>query len=425
MALAPARVGVKRSSAGRRAWPASSNFASALAVRGARAALAVGVALVLAACGPTELHQVSDSGFGAYEVSLATRGDDGFAVAWYDTRDGNAEVYVRLLDAAGQPLGVEHRLTDTSEQSYEADIVALPDGFAVAWYEKTAAGEVHARLGAWSARLERRWEIALGNADNRSRNPIVRAGADDLFAAWIERTPEGVEQVRAAWFGFDGRERASPVVLGPAGETTWNLNGALGPGDTPYVVYDALAGTRAEETGTRAEEIFVATLRDDGAHLTRLTADDGVQSKYPDIAIAGAQFALTWFDERDGNQEVYLTQGDLESGLRTDALERGRRVTSTPGHSIGAYLAWNGTTIGLAWCDDTSGAHEVFFQSFAATGEPLGTERRLTTNATSSRIPAIKPWRDGFALAWNEVSPGDRGEHGADARSEAMFLLVR
>ncbi len=36
-------------------------------------------------------RQISDSGFGAYEVSLATRAD-GFAVAWYDTRAGNAEV---------------------------------------------------------------------------------------------------------------------------------------------------------------------------------------------------------------------------------------------------------------------------------------------------------------------------------------------
>ena len=45
--------------------------------------------------------QVSQSGAGAYEVALA--GDDaGFAVAWYDTRDGNPEIYMRLLDESGK-----------------------------------------------------------------------------------------------------------------------------------------------------------------------------------------------------------------------------------------------------------------------------------------------------------------------------------
>jgi len=87
------------------------------------AALAVSscAALAAAGCAP---RQITDSGFGAYEVSLAAWGD-GFTVAWYDTRDGNAEVYVRDLDADGQERGPELRLTTTAAQSYEADIAPL------------------------------------------------------------------------------------------------------------------------------------------------------------------------------------------------------------------------------------------------------------------------------------------------------------
>ena len=58
-------------------------------------ALVLGAALAGLGCSP---RQISDSGFGAYEVSLAAW-SDGLAIAWYDTRDGNAEVYVRTLDA--------------------------------------------------------------------------------------------------------------------------------------------------------------------------------------------------------------------------------------------------------------------------------------------------------------------------------------
>jgi len=381
----------------------------------APACAAVAAALALTACDAP--RQVSESGFGAYQVSLATR-DDGFAVAWYDTRDGNAEVYVRFLDAAGRPIGADRRLTNTGGQSFEADIAALADGIAVAWYEKTDAGALHARLGVWSRELEARWSIALGDPNGGSRNPLVRASADGLFAAWIELAPNGQENVRAAWFGLDGSPRGEPVDVGRAVDTTWNLNAALGPRDTPYVVYDA-------RVDTDADEVFLAEISAEGAKLSRLTSDDGFASKYPDIAIAGSRFAITWFDERDGNEEVYLAQGFLKVDLRTETFEHARRVTSTPGHSIGAYVAWNRARIGLAWSDDTVGAHEIYFQSFAESGEPLGDAQRLTTNATSSLIPAIKQWRDGFALAWTEVTIGSNGVHDPETRSEVMFSLAR
>jgi hypothetical protein len=383
---------------------------------GVRAPLAAaGGLLLLAACGGP--RQVSDSGFGAYEVSLASWLEDGLAVAWYDTRDGNAEAYVRLLDADGQPVGEDHRLTSTSEQSYEADIAAFDGGIAVAWYEKTAEGALHARLGVWSRELEPRWSLALGAAGASSRNPVVRAGTNGLFAAWIEGAETGREEVRAGWFGFDGSARGDPVTLGQASATTWNLNASLDPRDTPYVVYDAAVGTDAEE-------VFLAEVAAAGPKLLRLTADDGFASKYPDMAIAGSQFAITWFDERDANQEVYLVQGFLAVDLRADAFEHPRRVTNTPGNSIGAYVAWNRTRVGLAWSDDTEGEHEIYFQSFAESGEPLGVARRLTTNPTSSLVPAIRPWRDGFALAWCEVTFAGTAEHDEASRSEVMFALT-
>src|SRR5262245_64016764 len=84
-------------------------------------------AVAATACSP---RQISDSGFGAYEVSLAAW-SDGLALAWYDTRDGNAEIYVRSLDAEGRESGPELRLTTTAAASYEADIAPLPDGFAI------------------------------------------------------------------------------------------------------------------------------------------------------------------------------------------------------------------------------------------------------------------------------------------------------
>jgi hypothetical protein len=368
---------------------------------------------LLTACAPP--RQVSESGFGAYEVSLAAF-DDGLALAWYDTRHGNAEIYVRPLDAAGRDAGPELRLTTTEEQSYEADIAPLENAFAVAWYEKAEDGALRARLGLWSRDGTHRWTTPVAAGTGDTRNPVVRSHGDALFCAWIEAAADGTEMVWAGWWGVDGRPRGAPVALGAASSNTWNLNAAVGESGSAVVVFDAQAGTQAEE-------LFLATLTGGRVALTQLSTDDGVRSKYPDVALAGPDAALTWFDERDGNKEVYLAVAPLR-GLSA-AGPHARRITSTTGESIGAYVAWNRQRIGLAWSDDSDGNYEVYFQSFDAVNYPQAPPQRLTETATDSLIPAIKPWRDGFAVAWDEVAPSPAGVHDEATRAEVLFTVVR
>jgi hypothetical protein len=368
---------------------------------------------LLAACSPP--RQVSDSGFGAYAVSLAAF-DDGLALAWYDTRHGNAEIYVRPLDAAGRDAGSELRLTTTDEESYEADIAPLGDSFAVAWYEKAQDGALRAQLGVWSRAGVHRWTTPLAVGTGSSRNPVVRSFGDALFCAWIEAAADGTETVWAGWWELDGRPRGTLVAVGPASATTWNLNAAIANSGAAVVVFDARAGTQVEE-------LFMATLADDRVVLTQLSTDDGVRSKYPDVALAGADAALTWFDERDGNTEVYLAVVSLRA--LSPIEPHARRITNTPGESIGAYVAWNRQRVGLAWSDDSDGNYEVYFQSFDAGNYPQSAPQRLTETPTNSLIPAITPWGDGFAVAWDEVMPGAEGMHDDATRAEVLFMTVR
>src|SRR5688572_20615103 len=110
----------------------------------ARAA-AIAVVIAMTGCGPPPLErsgtprQISASGKGAYEAALASRylRGAGFVTAWYDTRNGNAEIYMRLLTDNGAPAGPERRLTNGPEESYEPSIELVgPNDVAVAWYDK-------------------------------------------------------------------------------------------------------------------------------------------------------------------------------------------------------------------------------------------------------------------------------------------------
>jgi len=377
-----------------------------------RAVVLLAAAVTLGACADRAPPRISEGGAGALEVSLAVQ-PGRIAVAWYDTRDGNAEIYLRLLDERGRPTGPEHRLTDDAEDSYEVDIDAVGDGFAVAWYDKDAASRLRARLGFWGPETGFEWLTELSPRVRSSRNPVVDVLADRVFCAWIEETDDG-ERVAAGWWSLDGQALGAPVVLAPVGPKTWNLNAALDDDGRAYVVFDA-------DAETAAEELYVARLDGERSELVRMTADDRYRSKYPDLALSGGRAALTWFDERDGNLEVYLFVGAIDE-LDANVERRARRVTHTPGESIGAYVAWNGERIGLAWTDRIADMPDIHFRSFDADGEPSGRIERITRTATRSSIPAIRAWRSGFGIAWSEVAAS--GGHDPETQSDVELRLL-
>ena len=377
----------------------------------------VGIAILcVAGCGGTDgLHQVSVGGGAAYEASVATMGDR-FVVGWHDTRDGSAALYFRVLDVRGRPSSPERRLTSTVGPAYEPDIDVIEDNLLVAWYERTSDGTKEAKLGVFTLDGAPKRVATLSAGEGGARNPIVETDGRRVFCAWLEEDADMQTHVWGRWFDSEGRPRGSARYVAPAGSETWNLNATLDEYGRAWIVFDA----RIE---TRAAELFLALVDDNEAEVARLTSDDGYASKYPDLAFGQGQTALVWFDERDGNREVYLLVTSLEEILE-GRDRQATRVTSTPGESIGAYVAWNGRYFGLAWSDDTEGRHEVYFQAFDAAGNAVQRPRRITTNATASLIPAIEPAGGQFALAWNEDVVEMRQGHGAGGRSEIVFALL-
>ncbi len=358
---------------------------------------------------------ISPRGMKAYEISLATSTHE-LAIAWHGGRIGHDAIYLRFADSKGDPQGSPLRLTDGRKFAYEPDLQLIGDEPLLAWYEKDPQDE---SLTAVLARYDRKgsllWRRELGEPGH-GRNPVVRIEGETLFVAWLGRIETGRDAVWTATFNAQGQPMSPPRYAGPASLNTWNLNAAVETG-VFYVVYDA-------KVETRAKELQLLTVRPEGIQRMPLSIDDGFESVYPDIAFNEGQAALAWFDQRDGNNEIYLFAGKLsEPGGTLD--DRALRVTSTPGNSIGAYLAWNGDRIGLVWCDSTPGPSQLHAQYFDREGAALGPVQRLTRNDLRSSIPAIRAWHDGFAIAWNEYVGRDSssGHDGITSSTAKLKLL--
>src|SRR5262249_50283765 len=150
-------------------------------------------------------HQVSHSGFGAYEASLAAFGD-GFAVTWYDTRDGHGEIYARILDAAGTPAGPELRLTRGGWAAHEADVAGANQPLIVAWYEVGPNSRHRAMLGSWTQDGRLLWKRQLQPDGRDAKNPVVRISGTEVFCAWLDERDRD-PAVYAQWFDLSGQPR--------------------------------------------------------------------------------------------------------------------------------------------------------------------------------------------------------------------------
>ena len=377
----------------------------------------VSAALILSAC--SEVQQVSNSGQGAFGVDIAVS-DSALpaAVAWYDTRHENAEIYLRLLDEDLLPASQERRLTESFADAYEPDVVIIDDHIAVVWYEESSVGSRtglnrgQVYFGLYDRSGEVILKMPLSDNEVDARIPVITAMTDSIFVAWLQGDISNdrissQRQLMGTWLQTDGATSVAPHAIAPASPSTWNLNAAVADQDANrvIVVYDA-------EFETAVSELYAVEATPETSQLNRLTANDGYASKYPDLALSPtateSNTALTWFDELYGNNEIYLLQlpdsalffSDVQNFLELEAT----RVTESEGDSIGAYLAWQEDRLALVWSEPIAGRYEIFYQLWGQDHVPLTDITRLTTTRGDSYIPSVASREGKFALAWSEVS---------------------
>jgi hypothetical protein len=103
----------------------------------------------------------------------------------------------------------------------------------------------------------------------------------------------------------------------------------------------------------------------------------------------------------------------------TNVRDPGNPAMTAIGKFFGSEL--RSRYVNLIWIagmkkEGYAGAAEI------CTGTPLGSAERVTQTGAWSLVPAIRPWRDRFALAWTEYRPASSWLH--DGTGEVDFAVV-
>lgn len=124
---------------------------------------------------------------------------------------------------------------------------------------------------------------------------------------------------------------------------------------------------------------------------------------YPSIAVSGNYVHIVWYDECNGDWEVYYIRS-TDYGATWE-----EKVRLTNQYDISAYcsVAASGPLVHVVWHDWRDGNKEVYYKRSADNGITWGEDTRLTFADLDSRFAEIAASGQYVQIAWQDNRDGD------------------
>jgi hypothetical protein len=343
----------------------------------------------------SEVRLTSAAGGGAFP-SVAISGNNLY-VAWQDDRDGNVEIYCKRSADRGATWGADIRLTNAAGRSQYPSIAVSGNNVHVAWQDE--------RHGNWEIYYKRSTDGgATWSADTRLTNEAAGSGVPSIAISG--------NNIHIVFHSSrDGGDWEIYYKRSTDGGSTWGadtrLTYAAGMSQLSSI---ALAGNVIHVTWVDTRdggnwEIYYKRSTDGGSTWgadTRLTNAAG-SSQDPSVAVSSNNVHVAWFDDRDGNLEIYYkrsTDGGATWGADT-------RLTSAAGNSMAPCIVAYASYIHVVWDDDRDGNREIYYKRSASGGNTWEADARLTNAAGHSQYPFAALYGNDVHVAWQDARDGN------------------
>lgn len=319
-----------------------------------------------------------------------------FGVVWSRGPVGARELYYRTLDPKGLAVISETQLTSGAEDT-AAHLIWNPDGQGVfAVVHSRDDDQVYFRQVRANGTLVGD-EVQLRQGTGMRSYPWIDYNGTHYGVTWHESVTSGEVQVFFALVEPDGTVAQTLQVTTAQGwsrfaNVKWNGN-AWG------VVW-------ADDRTADREQIYYARISADGS--TKEVNDVAVSSsggdaRWPNLEWGSGEFAVTWHDDRDGDEEIYFARLDPDGTLLGGEV----RLTQESAKQTFASVDWTGAEYMVAWQDGRHGSEEIYYALVSANGTKSAPEGRIT-NATgnSSFVTAI--WTGNlYGIGWRDERDGN------------------
>ncbi len=358
--------------------------------------------------GPETL--VSETPWDSWVPTIAAEGDRVY-VGWVDTQDGNEEEYFRHSSDRGVTWEPIQRLTMDEANSWAPTLAAAGGAVHLVWFDQKDSPvqpfEAENKLNEAMDLLGLKYEPAAKGvvvpnpeelAKRRATEKLeliqkeapawVAAGGDEaklrailkaLEALGITGAPYIVKEMKVdeavtlmgLTYSPGPLVAATPKVDQPQARamrvaaSLWRIRDAApawaaNDGDPAVLERILREFQRMYETASSEWEIYYMRSKDGGATWEpekRLTYAPGT-SQRPSIAAMGNHLFVTWFDSRDGNNEIYFKESaDGGEGWGPDV-----RLTAALGDSTLSTIAATDGRVHVVWSDTRDGNPEIYYK---------------------------------------------------------------
>lgn len=156
------------------------------------------------------------------------------------------------------------------------------------------------------------------------------------------------------------------------------------------------------------EEIYSKRSIDGGGSWgtdIRMTNNTAI-SRNPSVTASGSAAHVVWEDNREGNWEIYY-KGSIDEGVNWDP---DTRLTNNTANSWYPSVSSSGSDVHIVWSDDRDGNLEIYYKGSINKGVNWDEDTRLTNNSEASRTPSVTVSGQAVHVVWDDRRGGGSGE---------------
>jgi hypothetical protein len=336
-----------------------------------------------------------NSSFTAFNYKAIAASDTVLHAVWYDDREGNFEVYHQRSTDEGLSWEPATRLTTNGGTSWFASVAASGAEVHVIWmddregnfeiyYDRSTDGGV-----SWSGNTR------LTNDTAISQFPSIVVAGPEVHVIWQDARDGNTEIYYKR--SLDGGDSwgADTRLTNDAAASMFASVSASGP--IVNVLWEEYRDGNAEVYDKRSPDGGLSWSGD-----IRLTSD-AAESFSPLAWMEGENVHVVWYDVRDGNAEIYYkhsADGGASWGDDT-------RLTDNGSGSYHPSVSASGLNVHLVWYDERDGNREIYYKPSTDGGANWGADTRLTTNNSESSHPSVAASGQGVHVLWQDVRDGN------------------
>jgi len=272
-------------------------------------------------------------------------------VVWHDERDGNYEIYYKRSTDGGVSWESDTRLTNARASSDYASIAVSGSNVYIVWEDD--------RDGNYQIYFKRStnggasWGVdtPLTNDYTESENPCVSASGSDVHVVW-RGNRGGSFQMYYKRSTDGGLSWAADTRLTTKSYDPY-LPSVTASGSTVNIVWEDIRDGKYwniyhKRSSDAGQSWGIDTL------LTSPVAD----THHASVSVSGALAYVVWFDNRDGNYEIYYKRS-TDGGANWEA---DTRLTNNFGYSQYPAVAVSGTAVHVVWQERRDGNDEIYYK---------------------------------------------------------------